>query len=485
MKNFYKSKNLSREHLEEILFSLDLKVYYIFLIFQLILFIGFDVLSFILSDNKNSFVFIFIQLCVFIILVFFISIIKNDRFGDYLFSGIVISFDITSMLLAIKFSNEESNYIRMVYQFLCFSLILMNGKSNLRRFFFITLIVLKIVILLVISSYYNYKQNKVIIFLDVFMIINSFAMLFINRIIKSIFLEIFFKLNDKNLLLEKKLHNILNSIKYPVISIDLKEKEILLNSSFFSFFNQNLKKENNDTNLLFDKNKETDYFNTYHKLIENLNSDEKIILEKIYDKYEIDQNEISLFKTQILILNKIFRTFLLENQTNCQNSEGLKFLNYFVEKEGLLKKNWYISKGKFKIVNGFSEQTIEITSIWNILNYNHEVLDIMINDYAVIRKPEFNFKNFIKIFTHKIAQNLESPLNSLILITKKIGSKLQLKKFEKNISNNINEINNDLNIIEGQGRYISCLINNLKDCNKHIQDFEINLVEKTRNRHKS
>ena len=244
------SANSFNENLKEILFSLDKKVFYLLITFQAILCFGLQ--NFCSIKNETSFftIFEFIQIfCLFILVLFYLKV-NDNRVGDFLFSAAVIGFDITSLLLYYKYSLEDSNYFRVMYQFICFGLISMNIKSNLNKYFFIFLLALKIIILSIIFQNYNFKESRIMIFLDFFMIIYSFAMILVNRIIKSIFQESLIELSDKNFLMEKKLKNIFNSMKYPVFSIDLKQKEIYFNSSFFNFIDENFRNEEFNTSHL-------------------------------------------------------------------------------------------------------------------------------------------------------------------------------------------------------------------------------------------
>ena len=120
----------------------------------------------------------------------------------------------------------------MFYHFVCFGLITMNIKPKMNKSVFMILLAIKIIIPVAIFKNYNFNESKTIIFLDLFMIIYSFTMIFVNRTIRSIFVKSLIKFNDKNLFLGTKLENILNSMKYSVCSIDLKRKEIYFNSSF-------------------------------------------------------------------------------------------------------------------------------------------------------------------------------------------------------------------------------------------------------------
>ena len=212
--------NSWNENLEEILFSLDKKVFFILIIFQAILCIGLQIFFLIANENNIFSKFELIQIFILIVLVFFYFKGKDNRYRDFYFSINVLGFDFISLILTVKYSNENSNYIRMVYQFICFNLITMNIKIKMKKKIFLFLIVIKIILLTLIFKNYNFNDSKIIIILDLFIIISSFAMIFVNRIIKSIFLEYLVKMKDKNFYLEKKLNNIFNSIKYPVISID-------------------------------------------------------------------------------------------------------------------------------------------------------------------------------------------------------------------------------------------------------------------------
>ena len=120
-------------------------------------------------------------------------------------------------------------------------------------------------------------------------------------------------MKDKNFYLEKKLNNIFNSIKYPVISIDLKRKEIYFNSSFLNFMSDNFRNELFGTNHLFSSDinysnlfsNECNYSKIYLNLIRNLKSDEKSFLDHMIDNDETDKKKCQAFIVKILIFLRI------------------------------------------------------------------------------------------------------------------------------------------------------------------------------------
>ena len=463
------SANSFNENLKEILFSLDKKVFYILITFQAILCFGLQ--NFCSIKNETSFftIFEFIQIfCLFILVLFYLKV-KDNRVGDFLFSAAVIGFDITSLLLFYKYSLEDSNYFRVMYQFICFGLISMNIKSNLNKYFFIFLLALKIIILSIIFQNYNFKESRIMIFLDFFMIIYSFAMILVNRIIKSIFQESLIELSDKNFLLEKKLKNIFNSMKYPVFSIDLKQKEIYFNSSFFNFIDENFGNEEFNTSHLLIS--ESDNSNLYLNLIRNLKSEEKSFIYKFYGKDQMEQKKCQAFIVKIFILNKIFDKFKFKSQST---PNTLNLFNFFKEKTTFPTQNCFIEKGEYILDCGFSEKIIEFSWKNSSFTDNEEVFDFMFNDITALKEPQLDDNNLCKMRTPILTQNLETPLKSITFYTKKLASKIKFVKSVKNILD-INELHNDIYIIEGLEKYVSCLINDLKEHNNHDLDLEIKL----------
>ena len=463
------SANSFNENLKEILFSLDKKVFYILITFQAILCFGLQ--NFCSIKNETSFftIFEFIQIfCLFILVLFYLKV-NDNRVGDFLFSAAVIGFDITSLLLFYKYSLEDSNYFRVMYQFICFGLISMNIKSNLNKYFFIFLLALKIIILSIIFQNYNFKESRIMIFLDFFMIIYSFAMILVNRIIKSIFQESLIELSDKNFLLEKKLKNIFNSMKYPVFSIDLKQKEIYFNSSFFNFIDENFRNEEFNTSHLLIS--ESDNSNLYLNLIRNLKSEEKSFIYKFYGKDQMEQKKCQAFIVKIFILNKIFDKFKFKSQST---PNTLNLFNFFKEKTTFPTQNCFIEKGEYILDCGFSEKIIEFSWKNSSFTDNEEVFDFMFNDITALKEPQLDDNNLCKMRTPILTQNLETPLKSITFYTKKLASKIKFVKSVKNILD-INELHNDIYIIEGLEKYVSCLINDLKEHNNHDLDLEIKL----------
>ena len=463
------SANSFNENLKEILFSLDKKVFYLLITFQAILCFGLQ--NFCSIKNETSFftIFEFIQIfCLFILVLFYLKV-NDNRVGDFLFSAAVIGFDITSLLLFYKYSLEDSNYFRVMYQFICFGLISMNIKSNLNKYFFIFLLALKIIILSIIFQNYNFKESRIVIFLDFFMIIYSFAMILVNRIIKSIFQESLIELSDKNFLMEKKLKNIFNSMKYPVFSIDLKQKEIYFNSSFFNFIDENFRNEEFNTSHLLIP--ESDNSNLYLNLIRNLKSEEKSFIYKFYGKDQMEQKKCQAFIVKIFILNKIFDKFKFKSQST---PNTLNLFNFFKEKTTFPTQNCFIEKGEYILDCGFSEKIIEFSWKNSSFTDNEEVFDFMFNDITALKEPQLDDNNLCKMRTPILTQNLETPLKSITFYTKKLASKIKFVKSVKNILD-INELHNDIYIIEGLEKYVSCLINDLKEHNNHDLDLEIKL----------
>ena len=471
--------NSWNENLEEILFSLDKKVFFILIIFQAILCIGLQIFFLIANENNIFSKFELIQIFILIVLVFFYFKGKDNRYRDFYFSINVLGFDFISLILTVKYSNENSNYIRMVYQFICFNLITMNIKIKMKKKIFLFLIVIKIILLTLIFKNYNFNDSKIIIILDLFIIISSFAMIFVNRIIKSIFLEYLVKMKDKNFYLEKKLNNIFNSIKYPVISIDLKRKEIYFNSSFLNFMSDNFRNELFGTNHLFSSDinysnlfsNECNYSKIYLNLIRNLKSDEKSFLDHMIDNDETDKKKCQAFIVKILIFQKILDNFLLKSQFT---PSSLNLFKIFKEKNSFPTENCFIKKGEYRIDCGFSDKIIEISWKKTLYNDNQEVLDFLFNDITSLKNPQLNDNNFSKKSTAIMTQILEIPLNSINFYTKKLASKLETIKSDQNILD-IDQIHNDIYIIEGLEMYVTCLINNLEEQNKPDLDLEIKL----------
>ena len=463
--------NSLNENVEEILFSLDKKVFYIHITFQSILCIAIQIFCSITNENVfSSLLKLFAEIFILSILVFVLYKIKNHhRVEDIIFSIIVIGFDITSLFIAFTYSKVESNYTRMIYQIICFGLITMNIKQKMNKYVFIYLLAIKIIILILIFQNYNFNESKIIIFLDFFMIIYSFAMIFVNRIIKSIFLESLIKLNNKNIFLGKKLQNILNSMKYSVCSIDLKQNEIYFNSSFYNFIHDNFRNELFGAKDLFSS--ESNYSNIYLKLIRNLKSDEKSFLDKFNDKDEIEQKKCQAFFVKILILNRIFDKFELKGQST---PNTLNLFKFFKEKNTFLAENYLIQKGEYRMDCGFSEKKIEIFWKKSLFNDDQELINLMFNDITELKEHQLNENDITKMSTPIITQNLEIQLNSINLYTKKLATKLKSIESGQNILD-INELHNDLYTIEGLENYVTCLINDLKEHSKDDLDLEIKL----------
>ena len=472
MDNQKKETNLWTQHLEYII-SIDKKLMLLNLIFLTALFVVSD--FFIINQIENNGLLICIHIFLFSIVLFLIFFIHNRITGDIVFLVIVILSDLTSIYLAIRTINDDSSFVRNVYFLLCLSLIFINSKTNINRYFFMGLIFAKMVILVLIISLYPYNNKMMVI--DLIMIIFSFIFIIIKQIINTFFFDYFENICNKNFSNEKIYKNMLNSMKYPLISINLKEKEIFTNFSFFNFFYKNFSENLTSLNFLFDRVTDNKFSDQYlSKLFENLQSDEQKLVDKLNEnKLETDDPVIlNRFKTKILILNKLFGKFQCENQSELIK-EFLKFLNFFTDQIGSQENN-FVFLGEYRIYNGISDKIVEIRWNKSIFDDNKEVIDIMFNDITEIKKKTYNNNYYVRMSYQKIAKNIKTPMKQLTLFLNKLISNLRQKGIISNNNNKENEICNYLNLIESQTYLVFCFINDLKDYMKETDNFKINLV---------
>ena len=105
------STNSLNENIEEILFSLDKKVFYILITFQAIFLIGLQIISSITNEISFYSNFVYTQIIILTFLVIIYFLVNDNSVGDSFFSATIIGFDITIMFFAFKLSKEDSNIL--------------------------------------------------------------------------------------------------------------------------------------------------------------------------------------------------------------------------------------------------------------------------------------------------------------------------------------------------------------------------------------
>ena len=391
-----------------------------------------------------------------------------------MFSINVIVFEITSLLIAILNHKEDPFYSRMVYHIICLGLIFMNNISNLSRYLLLCFFATKIIIFGVVISYYNFNQSKLVMFFDIFMMIFSFGSIFFNYFLKRLLIQFYEKNKKKNYFLEKRLKNILNSMKHKIISINLKEKNIFFNTSFIELIDKTFFKEE-FVNYIFDRIPEEEFsIQILSRMYGIIKRDDKRIFQLLENKDENKQTKFTSFEVKILILNKIFSTFIKENEYTTQSSETLNIFDFFREKVNSNESNLSINYGKYKILNGLTENIFEISCIKTVYDNNQEFIEIIFDDITSFYEAKYNDNYERKKSYQKIADNFQTSLNSMTFFVSKILSNIEPLSKEKNF-NNKNDISNDIKIIEGQINFISSYKNDIMDYNKDFKDFDINL----------
>ena len=133
-----------------------------------------------------------------------------------------------------------------------------------------------------------------------------------------------------------------------------------------------------------------------------------------------------------------------------------------------------INYGKYKILNGLTENIFEISCIKTVYDNNQEFIEIIFDDITSFYEAKYNDNYERKKSYQKIADNFQTSLNSMTFFVSKILSNIEPLSKEKNF-NNKNDISNDIKIIEGQINFISSYKNDIMDYNKDFKDFDINL----------
>ena len=323
-------RNLWKENLDQIFLKMHRKVYILIISFLFLLFVGLSLQNHFLKEKSLAFTLgIFLSQATPMIIIYCIVVrIKDKRIGDIIFYVFVIFIDITTLILCYISRNDESQYTRHLYHFICYGVMLMNIKSDHNWKLFVIVITLKIIIVSCILIPYDFKGNlKNNIVMDFYMILFSFAMILTNKILKSFLFVNLEQLNNKNVALADKMKKILNALKDPVISLNLSENVIFFNTCLIQFILTNFDENEYNTNFLLNENSKNE---NSEEMINNLLNEYKFgetYLNNIIANSDDNSNNFSSeFKIRILILHKIFANLMLQ-VLSTQTCNTLTFFN--------------------------------------------------------------------------------------------------------------------------------------------------------------
>ena len=245
----------------------------------------------------------------------------------------------------------------------------------------------KVLIFSFILYFYNFTPSNKCFIYDLFITILAICFICIFTYFRSNLLKNIEKLNNKNESLINKLKNIFNTMKSPLISINLKKNVVLFNYAFIDFIKQNYKSEINEIDYLFDEkndlneNVHEDYFNSIY---ENISKTDKLYFETAENKLKSLKNVKNLdiffvYRKKILILYKILSSFHLETNVHTVNViESFDIFELIREKRIFEEKENFDNKGTYKITN--SKKIVEISWRNTLYSKNEQVIYIMFQD---------------------------------------------------------------------------------------------------------
>ena len=463
-----------KDKINEMDLKYDKTLYSGMLMFISILIIGIFIQISIQHNFDNVIIFISL-ISIFLsiyILVVFLKNIKNKKSGDIYFIIMIFICDAVILFYSITYYLEVSIYIRLFYYLISNNICFMISKSEISRLYFIYWILLKIICFgTFIYTYIKSVKTPILIFLDLYIIVFSIGIIFLIRYLKCNLQGNIIIMNEENIGLANRLTNMINSIKSPIISVNLKEKDIIFNISFINFIKENFHREEYASKYLFDEITEENYSSNYiDNLVMSLEDKDKNFLNNLGDDI-INQNGSKMYSTlkvRILILNNIFRSFLKDQNEIHQN---LNFLELLAQKQVLII-NEYIQKGEYIIGSSLNEKRINVCCSKNFYHDNEEVLSIFLTDITAIRHNQYEMaeNKYKKIYLPKIAKDFENPLVSLTSGLTNLFIQFDLLKENYNI-----DLFNEIKFIESYSNYMSILIQNLNDSSKNIkEDYQIN-----------
>ena len=468
--------------MEKLVLSLNIKIFISILVFEMFSII-FLAISFILYGNfsrahqMNILISCCIMIFVLLVFIYFVSIVKTIRRGNIVGSIIILVFDLLNLYTFIDLSIEptfKELSIRIFYYFICYMIMFMNFRSNhTSSLDFKLLMIYKFLLFVgVIIIYIHIGFDTKYYFVDFNMIILAFGLTIVHNLNMKTIIKSLEKLNIKNVTLTKQMKNMVNMMKNPMISINLRKLSFLINSSFSNFVKENFNNIGIDYKYLLGEVPEDNF-------LEMENKDDEVIQDNQF--FQDLQNTIKtlkkkkkfmIFKRKLNILNQLLKSFSnLDDNDSTSKNETNEYFNLFYhiqQNKNLKEDEFYEKKQSFKLIN--YEKFYEVYFKKTLFTNEEEVVDIMLIDISSTRELEFTKDdiNYRKIHFARIAHEFKTPINSLLSSIKDL-----VDNFQKNISKS--NIINDFNFIEAQANFINILIQDINDFSKNLKDFQINL----------
>ena len=472
MDNFETNSKWKGE-LEVIFLEIYKKLYITILLFLNLFLFGIFIQSFYSNFFQIFHLTYFLPLAIFLdsILIYAILRLKTKKFENFFYLLIILFYDglVLYALISAYLHKDNELYSRSLYYELCFSLMYINIKFDHSRGNLVFLGIYKAVLLFIFLFFYDYKSLKEsMLIIDVFMISMCIGMIIANLFTNKKLFNNLELLDQKNNSLNNKFKNIFNAIKSPLISINIKKQEIHFNLAFKKFIKENSNLDNEIEEYLFENVSENIEINNEYinSLKEKVSDEELCFLEKIgKDK------AITSFKNRLLILNRIFCDYVLENDLKQESKENLNIFNLMRYGRKFKDEEYFEYLGEYKIISPH-EKFFEVSWRKTIYSQNEEVIDIMLNEITLVKEIQFTKADTIykKIYLAKIAHEFKTPISSLIYSVKDLVNGLP-----KNINCHGQDISHKINFIEGQANFLSILIHDINDYCKDIKDFDINI----------
>ena len=474
--DFNKNEKNWEEKTNEIFLEVNKKVYISVIFFYFVSILVFLIQTIVTSNLSylESFVVGPILLIILIIITCLINKIKSKLYGDITYFIILFFYDCVAFYVLFKATteNDDQMFIRIYYHMICYVILFLNMKSDNNWLQLIIFVVYKIIVFSLVFYIYDYKKFlKSYFVFDVSIIIFTFGTTFVVVSTKRIVWKSIQKLNQNNISLNNKLKNIINTMKSPLLSLNLRKNSIIFNQAFIKFIKEYFDQKEFFTDFLFDEGDQIDDL-SLDNLLHGLNIENIHLLNQIGSKKKKDEHKekkLAVLKKKILIINKIFLTFSKESDLNTK--DAVQHINFFdlIRDENSKEEEFFEHRGEFKISLTDKEKFIEISWRKNIYNNKEEVLDVMLNDITSLKEIQFSKADikYRKIYLAKIAHEFKTPINLMICSIKDLINKFPLIKDETQ--------EKLIKFILGQANFISILIHDINDYSKDINDFEINL----------